>query len=63
MQLRRNKVFIRKKMIAKKIEKNNRTIVLTVLHAKKEKIYLAYVLKENSNREKQVILLMIQNGE
>ena len=50
-------------MIAKKFEKNNRTIVLTVLHAKKEKIYLAYVLKENSNREKQVILLMIQNGE
>ena len=30
---------------------------------KKEKIYLAYVSKYNSNREKQVILLMISNEE
>ena len=33
------------------------------MHAKKEKIYPAYVLKHNSNCEKQVILLMIPNGE
>ena len=40
------------------------TITLNVLHAtKKEKIYPAYVSKHNSNREKQVILLMIPNGE
>ena len=30
---------------------------------KKKKIYPAYVSKHNSNREKQVILLMISNGE
>ena len=29
----------------------------------KKKIYLAYVSKNNSSREKQVILLMIPNGE
>ena len=47
----------------KKIGKNNVTIALNVLYAKKEKIYPAYVSKHNSNREKQVILLMIPNGE
>ena len=47
----------------RKFEKNNVTIALNVLYAKKEKIYLAYVSKHNSNREKQVILLMILNGE
>ena len=50
-------------MIGKKIEKNNVTIGLNVLYAKKEKIYPAYVSKHNSNREKQVILLMISNRE
>ena len=30
---------------------------------KKEKTYPAYVLKHNSNCEKQVLLLMIPNGE
>ena len=45
-----------------KFEKNNVTITINVLHAKKEKIYLAYVSKHNLNREKQVILLMIPNG-
>ena len=33
------------------------------MYAKKEKIYPAYVWKHNSNCEKQVILLMIPNGE
>ena len=47
----------------KKIEKNNATIAISVLHAKKEKIYPAYVSKHNSNREKQVIFLMISNEE
>ena len=47
----------------KKFEKNNWTIALNVLYAKKEKIYLAFVSKHNSNCEKQVILLMIPNGE
>ena len=46
----------------KKIEKNNVIIALNVLYAKKEK-NPAYVSKHNSNREKQIILLMIQNGE
>ena len=44
-------------------EKNNVTIALNVLYAKKEKLYPAYVSKNNSNCEKQVILLMIPNGE
>ena len=47
----------------KKFEKNNVTIALNVLYAKKEKIYLAYVSKHNLNHEKQVILLMISNRE
>ena len=47
----------------KKIEKNNVTISINVLYAKKEKIYLAYVSKCNSNHAKQIILLMISNGE
>ena len=33
------------------------------MHAKKEKVYSAYVSKNNSNHEKQVILLMIANGK
>ena len=33
------------------------------MHAKKEKIYPAYVSKHNSNREKQVILSIISMGE
>ena len=45
----------------KKFEKNNVTIACNVLYGKKE-IYPAYVFF-NSNREKQVILLMIPNGE
>ena len=50
-------------MIGKKFDKNNRTIALNVLYAKKEKIYPAYVAKHNSNREKQIILIMIPNEE
>ena len=45
-----------------KIEKNNETIVLSVLYAKREETYPADVSKHNSNHEKQVILLMIPNG-
>ena len=33
------------------------------MYAKKENIYPAYVSKHNSNRQKQVIPLMITNGE
>ena len=38
-------------MIGKKIQKNDVTITLNVLYAKKEKVYLAYVSKNNSNSE------------
>ena len=48
-------------MIGKKIEENNVIIALNVLYSKKEKIYPAYVSKQNSNREKQVILVMTSN--
>ena len=47
----------------KKFEKDNVTVALNVLYAKREKIYSAYVFKNNSNCEKQVILFMISNGE
>ena len=47
----------------KKNEENDVTIALNVLYAKKEKVYPAYVSKHNLNREKQVILLMIPNGQ
>ena len=43
--------------------KNNLIIALNVFYAKSEKIYPNYVSKQNSKREKQVILLMISNGE
>ena len=43
--------------------KNNVTIALNALYAKKEKIYPVYVSKHNSNHEKQVIILMIPNRE
>ena len=45
----------------KTFERNNVTIALNVLYAKKE--YPAYVSKHNSNRKKQVILLMILTRE
>ena len=47
----------------KKTEKNNFKIALNILYAEKEKIYPAYVSKHNSSRQKQVIILMIPNGE
>ena len=43
-------------------EENNLTIALTVLYVKKENIYPAYVSKHNSNREIQLMLLMIPNS-
>ena len=46
--------FLSQKDDSKKTEKNKRTIALNVLYAKKEKIYPAYVSKNNSNSEKQV---------
>ena len=39
------------------------TIALNVLYAKKEKTYPVYVSKHNSNREEQVIPLLIPNEE
>ena len=47
----------------KKIDKNNVTIALNVLYAKKGKTYPAYVSKRNSNCERQVIIFMIPNEE
>ena len=56
--------FPSKKDDWKKLEKNNNvTIGVNVSYAEKEKIYPTYVSKHNSNFEKQVILLMIPNGE
>ena len=47
----------------KKCEKNNVTITFIVLYLKKEKKYPTYASKSYSNCEKQVIILMIPNGE
>ena len=47
----------------KKFGRNNVKIALNVSYAKKEKIYPSYVSKHNSIHKKQVILLMISNGE
>ena len=55
-------LFLSEKNDWKKIEKNNVTIVLNIFACeKKKKNYPAYVSKNNLNREKQVILLMIPN--
>ena len=54
----RNKFSIRKRRL-ETIEENSQTIALSVLYAKKKRIYPAYVLKNNSNGEKHVILLII----
>ena len=53
-------MFHPKKII---FEKAYVTIALNVLCSKREETYPAYVSKHNSNREKQVILLMISNGK
>ena len=47
----------------KKFKKTNVANALNVFYVKEEKIYYAYVSKNNLNREKQDILLMISNGE
>ena len=47
----------------KKGERNNVTIALNVLYNKKEKINPGYVSKNILCHEKQVIFLMIPNGE
>ena len=47
----------------KEIEKSNVTIDYNASHAKKGKTYSAYVSKNSSTREKQVILLMISGEE
>ena len=60
--MRRNKFSI-KKNDWKKTEKHNLTIALYILITKNQKIYPAYVLKYNSNREKQIIFLKISNRE
>ena len=44
-------------------EQNNVAIAVNVLYTKKEKIYPAYLSKNNSNFAKQVTLFMIPNGE
>ena len=43
----------------RKIEKNNVTIALNILYAKKEKMYPAYVSKYNSSLEKQVVVFLM----
>ena len=50
-----------KKYDWKIIDKNNITITLNVLYAKKEKIYPVYVSKYNPNCKKHAIILIIRN--
>ena len=50
-------------MIVKNLRKIMQQLLLMFCMLQKEKIYPAYVSKHNSNREKQVILLMISNED
>ena len=50
-------------MIGKCLRKNNPAIALNILYIKEKEICLAYILKINSNFEKQIVLLMIMNKE
>ena len=59
----KGKNFSGQKDNSKKIENNNVTISLIFCKPKKKKIYPAYVSKHNSDRKKQIILLLIPNGE
>ena len=56
-----NKYSIRKRWFEKTWGKN--VTIAHVLYANKEITHPAYVSKHNSNREKQVILLMMSNGK
>ena len=47
--------------MTKTFEKNNLTIALNVLYTNKMEICSAYTSKCNSDREKQITLLMIPN--
>ena len=55
-------MFYQKKIIGKNLKKTP-TIALNVLYLKRKKLYPAYVSKHNSDRQKQVIILMIPNEE
>ena len=57
------KNFLSEKDDWKMIQKNKVTTALNALYANKEKIYPDYLSKHNLNSEKQVIILMIPNGE
>ena len=46
-----------------KFEKNNKTIALNILQHNTKKICVPYRSKHNNKRRKQVILLMIGDGE
>ena len=59
----KGKNFSGQKDNSKKIENNNVTISLIFCKPKKKKRYPAYVSKHNSDRKKQIILLLIPNGE
>ena len=54
--------FLQKKIMGKN-EKSNVAIAINVLYANKEKICNGYFWKNNSNHEKEVILLIFLNGE
>ena len=47
----------------KTFKKNNPTIALNIVYIKEKEILPAYISKNNSTREKQMILLMIPNEE
>ena len=47
----------------KRFEKNNLTIAFNILYIKEKAILPAYISKQNSSREKPIILLMVPNKE
>ena len=50
-------------MIAKCLRKVIKKLLLMICMLKKQKVYPVYVSKLNSNREEEIILLMVSHGE
>ena len=56
-------IILQEKVDWKKFKKNNPAVSFNVLYVKKMYIYPVYISKHNPNYEKQIILLIILNGE
>ena len=55
--------YLSEKADQKNFEKDNPTSILNVLNTRNKKVYPACISKYNTQREKQVIVLMVPNKE